>query len=140
MPKGIRHLIRFPGNNSYVRAVLSQELKQRVSDWEDQIQRERRSLDGRPGFLDRQPTVTVGHVGAVGAGVNNGVDRRRAVDAYIKEVFDLTGKRITRTDIWKKARYRSRAEFERWQRCDARATRAANERFARILAEKPHLR
>ncbi len=66
--------------------------------------------------------------------------RCEAVDAYIEEVYRQTGKRITRTDIWKSARYKSRTEFERWQRCDARATSAAHERFTRILAEKPHLK
>lgn len=66
--------------------------------------------------------------------------RSVAVDAYIDEVFQLTNKRITRKDIWKSARYSTRTEFERWQRCDARATRAAHERFTRILAEKPHLK
>jgi len=70
----------------------------------------------------------------------NGPTRRRAVDAYIEEVFKRTGKRITRTDIWKSARYKSRTEFERWERDDRRATKAANERFTGILKEKPHLK
>jgi hypothetical protein len=67
-------------------------------------------------------------------------DRRKAVDAYIEEVRQKTGKKITRTDIWKAARYRTRTEFERWERCDPRATNTANERFTRILSEKPHLK
>jgi len=68
-------------------------------------------------------------------------DRRAAVDAYIDEVFNRTGKRITRTDIWKKAGYKSRTEFERWERNDPnRPNKAAHENFTRILSEKPHLK
>lgn len=67
-------------------------------------------------------------------------DNRGAVDAYIEEVFSRTGKRITRRDIWKSARYKTRTEFERWERRDRRATKAASERFTRILTEKPHLK
>src|SRR5262249_25657642 len=51
-------------------------------------------------------------------GTNGGMDRRAAVDAYIEEVYKRTGKHITRTDIWKSARYKSRTEFERWERND----------------------
>jgi hypothetical protein len=67
-------------------------------------------------------------------------ERRRAVDDYIAEVLKKTGKRITRTDFWKAARYKTRTEFERWQRNDPRTTRTANERFIRLLREKPHLK
>jgi hypothetical protein len=66
--------------------------------------------------------------------------RRRAVDDYIAEVLKKTGKRITRTDFWKAARYKTRTEFERWQRNDPRTTKTACERFARLLREKPHLK
>ena len=71
----------------------------------------------------------------------NGADRRAAVDAYIEEVFSRTGKRITKTDIWKSARYKSRTEFERWERNDLEhPNKTANQRFTRILTEKPHLK
>jgi hypothetical protein len=74
-------------------------------------------------------------------GNSNASDRRAAVDAYIVEVFDKTGRRITRTDIWKTARYKSRTEFERWQRKDPNnPNKSAHERFTRILAEKPHVK
>jgi hypothetical protein len=66
--------------------------------------------------------------------------RRKAVDAYIDEVFDKTGKRITRTDIWKSARYKNRTDFQRWQRNDPKTSRTAKERFPRLLKEKPHLK
>jgi hypothetical protein len=78
---------------------------------------------------------------AVSTAENGGTDRRAAVDAYIEEVFKRTGKRITRTDIWKSARYKSRTEFERWERNDLdHPNKTAHERFTRILAEKPHLK
>jgi hypothetical protein len=69
-------------------------------------------------------------------------DRRSIVNAYIEEVRIKTGKRITRKDIWSKAGYKNRTEFERWQRQDARyPNKAAEETFARILyLEKPHLK
>ncbi len=73
-------------------------------------------------------------------GDGHGADRRKAVDAYIDEVFSRTGKSITRTDIWKSARYKSRTDFERWERNDRRATKTAGQRFTRILSEKPHLK
>jgi hypothetical protein len=76
---------------------------------------------------------------------NNGTDRRKAVDAYIKEVFIRTGKRITRTDIWKSLRYTSRAEFERWEsrwyeKVGRKPNATANRRFTNFLTEKPHLK
>jgi len=67
-------------------------------------------------------------------------ERRAAVEAYMAEVLEKTGKRITRADIWRSARYKTRTEFERWQRDDPKATRTAGERFTRLLKEKPHLK
>ena len=66
--------------------------------------------------------------------------RKAAVDAYIQEVLDKTGLKITRKDIWEKVGYKDASEFERWQRCDKRASRTAHERFTAVLREKPHLR
>ena len=45
-----------------------------------------------------------------------------------------------RKDIWTSAHYSTRTEFERWQRNDPKATRAANERFVQLLQEKRHLK
>lgn len=68
-------------------------------------------------------------------------DRRSLVNKYIEEVGRVTGKRITRKDIWSKAGYRSRTEFERWERRDPKnPNKSANRAFQRILNEKPHLR
>ncbi len=66
--------------------------------------------------------------------------RREAVNAYIEEVRSKTGKRLTRSDLWRSQRYKSRTEFERWERNDRRATKAAHEKFTRMLEEKPHLK
>ena len=75
------------------------------------------------------------------SGADSATDRRAAVDAYIDEVFKKTGKRITRTDIWKAARYKSRTEFERWERKDSkRPNKTAHQHFTRILSDKPHLK
>jgi len=67
-------------------------------------------------------------------------ERRAAVDAYIEEVYVKTDRRITRKDIWKAARYRTRSEFERWQRCDPKTTPSAHQRFMRVFTEKRHLK
>ena len=67
-------------------------------------------------------------------------ERRAAVDAYIEEVRDKTGKQITRTDIWKKAGYNDRSDFERWERRAKSATNAAHRNITRVLNEKPHLK
>jgi hypothetical protein len=68
-------------------------------------------------------------------------DRRALVNAYIEDVRSKIGKRITRKDIWLKAGYKTRTEFERWERLDAKhPNQAADENFTRILREKPHLK
>jgi hypothetical protein len=67
-------------------------------------------------------------------------DHRALVKAYIEEVRSKTGKRITKKDIWSKAGYQTRTEFERWERQDSRyPNRSADENFTRLLREKPHL-
>ena len=75
-------------------------------------------------------------------GMNKRTDRQKAVDAYIEEVSKK--KRITRTDIWKSARYKTRTEFERWEsywyeKHGRKPNKTADERFTGILTEKPHL-
>jgi hypothetical protein len=67
-------------------------------------------------------------------------DRRALIDDYINEVGKMTGKKITRKDIWREARYKDSTEFERWQRNDPRTTEAATRAIKRILDEKPHLK
>jgi hypothetical protein len=68
-------------------------------------------------------------------------DRRALVDGYIEEVLRLTGRRVTRTQIWKTAGYSAPTEFQRWQRNDPGTTKAAHEKFVRYLQiEKPDLK
>jgi hypothetical protein len=68
-------------------------------------------------------------------------DRRARVNGYIEEVLRKTGRRITRKDIWSKAGYKSRTEFERWERHDEKhPNKAADRIFSQILREKPHLK
>jgi hypothetical protein len=68
-------------------------------------------------------------------------DRRAMVDAYIEEVLSKTGKKISRTDIWKSVGYKTRTEFEKWQRRDpTKVNKAADERFTKMFTEKPHLK
>lgn len=61
-------------------------------------------------------------------------DRRALVDSYIESTRLRTGERITRTSIWTAAGYKSRSEFERWQRRDPQSSKAADRTFTRILA------
>ena len=72
--------------------------------------------------------------------VSNTVGERARVDAYIQEVLEATGTRITRKQIWMSAGYTNRREFERWQNGDKRTTRAARENFERVVRTKPHLK
>jgi hypothetical protein len=66
--------------------------------------------------------------------------RRAWVDAYIREVFLVKKKRITRSDIWKAAGYKEATAFERWQRNDHRSSKSDDRAFTRVLTEKPHLK
>ena len=71
----------------------------------------------------------------------NPANRRAAVDAYIQDVLERTGKKITRADFWKAAGYKTRTEFERWQRSDTKhENKAADANFTRVLTKKPHLK
>ena len=98
---------------------------------------------GAPGAEDPGPISSPAVVAPVIAPLtweSTKEERRAAVDAYIREVLDQTGKRITRTDIWKKAGYEDRTEFGRWQRRDDSKTESAHRNIARVLNEKPHLK
>lgn len=72
--------------------------------------------------------------------LNTAAERKRAVAEYIAEVSAKTQRRVTRKDLWLAVRYRTATEFERWQRGDPRTTKAAKERFDRLLTERPHLK
>jgi hypothetical protein len=110
-----------------------------LSDDDLQLPAEQRVRAAEGGFPEAKQTGVTEPSG--NEPPRTGADRRAAVDAYIEEVFNRTGKRITRTDIWKSARYKSRTEFERWERNDLEhPNKTANQRFTGILAEKPHLK
>ena len=64
--------------------------------------------------------------------------RRTLVEAYIAEVLDITGKRLSKKDIWKAAGYTDATEFERWQRGDPRTTNAVCRNIERVITQKPH--
>ena len=67
--------------------------------------------------------------------------RRAAIDAYIEEVHQKTGKKITRTAIWREAGYKTRTALERWERNDLkRRSVRADDKFTQILKSKPHLK
>ena len=68
------------------------------------------------------------------------ITRKEAVDRYLREVFERTGKKITRGDFWRAAGYKNPTEFERWQRKDSKTNKTADANFRRILKEKPHLK
>lgn len=70
-------------------------------------------------------------------------DRQLAVDAYLVEVNQKSEKRITRTDLWKSERYKTRTEFERWEtywyeKHGRSPNKTADQKFTRMLKQKPH--
>lgn len=126
-------------------ARIEQYSEERVQFWAARADEQLSKLPvqlrtARPNdHIDELPPDPV-HPASGGDEASNDRDRRAMVDAYIQEVLRVRQKRITRTDIWREAGYSSRTEFERWERHDRRATRAANENFSRILSQKPHLK
>ena len=84
--------------------------------------------------VDRSETETMM------SSLDTGEARRAAIESYREEVLKKKGTKITKADIWREARYKSRTEFERWERGDHRANKTAHQRFCRILVEKPHLK
>ena len=98
--------------------------------------RRKRNSDGRPD----QPKTSEAKATDSSLQVKH-TNRRAMVNAYIEEVRLKKCIRITRKDIWTEACYRSRTEFERWQRQDPKhPNKTADKNFARILREKPHLK
>lgn len=62
--------------------------------------------------------------------------RRASVDSLISKTLAI-GTKIHRNDIWKIAGYINASEFERYQRCDKRATKTAIRAFDEVLALTP---
>lgn len=65
------------------------------------------------------------------------LERRAAVRAFMQRVFDKTGRRVIKKDIWTVAGYSEATEFERFQRNDPHTTRSAVENIDRVLSMKP---
>jgi len=125
-----------PLNRARFFQELSIKLAARSSHWKSEGLKRARELANTE---SSDPPVAV--KSRIGEPVDCKAERRALVDAYIEDVFRSTNKRITRKAIWQAARYQSRSEFERWERCDGRATATADERFRRLLIiEKPHLK
>ena len=62
--------------------------------------------------------------------------KAQAVKAFLTKAEAATGERFFKRDIWRAANYKSSTEFERWQRNDRRATKAADRNFRGVLREK----
>ena len=126
------------------------EGKNRDAEWIETAKRriaqlESESARNAPPSLASEPntsdTSRCGADQSVDGSLDAATGRRKEIDEYITEVHRKTGRRITRTEIWKTAGYKSRTEFERWERADPnRPNKAADTAFTRLLREKPHLR
>lgn len=71
--------------------------------------------------------------------------RQQLVQDYKDEVFRATKRRLTDADIWRKAGYKNRTEFERWKSDrpgrGRRPNIAAGNTFRKLLTtDKPHLK
>jgi hypothetical protein len=71
------------------------------------------------------------------AAVRDSTGRRSVIDAFISEVTEFAGRKITRKDVWTAGKYKDATEFERFQRSDSRTTAAAIKTFNRILKMNP---
>jgi hypothetical protein len=92
-----------------------------------------------PAILGNAPS------GKTGEGTSDISSRKLAVQTYIDEILNKTGRRITKKDIWSAAGYKSRAEFERWEsgwyeKRGKNTNQSADKNIRRVLAEKPHLK
>jgi hypothetical protein len=72
----------------------------------------------------------------VHTGNSKGTDPRAQVDAFIERVFEVKGRRITRTDIWRVAGYTEATQFERFQR-NRGASVGSIAKFTNILKLEP---
>jgi hypothetical protein len=63
-------------------------------------------------------------------------EARAQVDRFIESVLTATGRRITRTDIWRVAGYKEATQFERFQK-NRRASSGSIIKFNGILKLKP---
>lgn len=67
--------------------------------------------------------------------------RKKDVESYCEAVTKKRGRKFTKTQFWKSAGYKTRTEFEKWERNDPKkVNKTAIKRFTKILSEKPDLR
>ena len=64
--------------------------------------------------------------------------KAQAVKAFLTEAQAATGEQFLKQDIWRAAGYEVATEFERWQRNDRKATKAADRNIRRVLREKQY--
>jgi hypothetical protein len=63
--------------------------------------------------------------------------RPQQVEAFIRRVWEETGKKITRKHIWRALGHSSARQFQYWQSGSKRATKSDDRNFTRILGMKP---
>lgn len=103
-----------------------------------------RELSAEAFRLERSPRVSEAKSealadDAVAADSAGNSGNRARINAYMAEVLSKRAKKISRKEIWVSAGYSDATEFERWQRGASNTTKAAIERFERVLRDKPHL-
>jgi hypothetical protein len=131
----------FPATGSHTQEAMDDSVILKTKTRNSEIKEETsENEDKNPQSNRRNERTNLRKAKTIRNGLLTAAERRNTVQDYIDEVLEKTGKRITRTDIWKSAHYKTRTEFERWQRKDPKATKAVNERFTRLLKEKPHLK
>jgi hypothetical protein len=101
---------------------LTTRLRERQADWMAQAY---------AAYDQRQHTI----VRSDAAGPPN----KARVDGYIAEVRRVTGRKLTKRDLWRD-HYDEATEFERWQRGDKRTTHKARQVFEKLLRDRPHLK
>jgi hypothetical protein len=149
MPNGVQFLLRWPGNNSTVRAALSQALQKRAYYWAGQFHmRATAGGSGAPSRLRRllaelpktsehgDESTRAGATPTVNPPDGNGANQRAAVNAFISKLSGA-GRRITRKQIWTVAGYKTATELERFQRGDTRVGRTAAMNIRRVLNMEP---
>jgi hypothetical protein len=116
-----------------VRSLLV-TLEQLLRYWQNEaFARTRADTPGQP------PAVTVAllQTEPVGGAIPKTEDRPAAVDAFVTEVLQQTGRKITRRDIWSAAGYTNRTQFERFQRNSPKCGPSATSSFTRVLKLDP---
>jgi hypothetical protein len=69
--------------------------------------------------------------------LNNPVDRRATVDAFILKCNQETSMKVTRKHIWRAAGHKAARQLQFWQVSDPKATTQDDQNFRRILAMSP---